>query len=128
MRGAGPAGARDLASAQGSAGPQRVTLTRGVRDRCRARQGRPRVMGQLVGDISAWAGNVSTSVAIVFVNKILMNATGYGFKYGARRVPWYYLRFERTPTLQILNAASSLCMPSEQAESCVATSRTLRAR
>lgn len=42
-------------------------------------------MGLLVGDVSAWAGNVSTSVAIVFVNKILMNATGYGFKYGARR-------------------------------------------
>lgn len=45
-------------------------------------------MGQLVGDVSAWAGNVSTSVAIVFVNKILMNVTGYGFKYGERACSW----------------------------------------
>lgn len=44
-------------------------------------------MGQLVGDISAWAGNVSTSVAIVFVNKMLMSTTGYGFKYGERTCP-----------------------------------------
>ena len=46
------------------------------------------VMRQLVGDVSAWAGNVATSVAIVFVNKILMNATGYGFKYGEQARSW----------------------------------------
>lgn len=45
-------------------------------------------MGLLAGDMAAWAGNVSTSVAIVFVNKILMNASGYGFKYGAHSRSW----------------------------------------
>jgi hypothetical protein len=33
-------------------------------------------------DLAAWAGNVSTSCMIIFVNKILMSTTGYGFKYG----------------------------------------------
>ncbi len=37
---------------------------------------------KLVMDMVAWAGNVSSSVMIIFINKILMNATGYGFKYG----------------------------------------------
>ena len=35
-------------------------------------------------DLLAWAGNVSTSVAIIFINKVLMNtSSGYGFRYGA---------------------------------------------
>ena len=38
---------------------------------------------QLIADGAAWFGNVSTSVAIIFVNKVLMNTTGYGFRYGA---------------------------------------------
>lgn len=33
-------------------------------------------------DVSAWAGNVSTSVLIIFINKVLMSKTGYGFRYG----------------------------------------------
>lgn len=33
-------------------------------------------------DAVAWGGNVSTSVAIIFINKILMSSTGYGFRYG----------------------------------------------
>ena len=34
-------------------------------------------------DVGAWAGNVSTSVLIVFVNKLLMQVgKGYGFRYG----------------------------------------------
>ena len=33
-------------------------------------------------DLLAWAGNVSSSVLIIFVNKVLMNTTGYGFQYG----------------------------------------------
>lgn len=33
-------------------------------------------------DLAAWAGNVSTSVLIVFVNKVLMSARGYGFHFG----------------------------------------------
>jgi hypothetical protein len=37
---------------------------------------------KVVMDMLAWAGNVSSSVLIIFVNKILMNKTGYGFKYG----------------------------------------------
>ena len=36
----------------------------------------------LVMDLLAWAGNVSSSVLIIFVNKVLMNTTGYGFQYG----------------------------------------------
>ena len=39
---------------------------------------------QLLADSFAWFGNVSTSVAIIFVNKVLMNVSGYGFRYGAR--------------------------------------------
>lgn len=31
------------------------------------------VRTKLLADAAAWAGNVSTSVAIVFVNKLLMN-------------------------------------------------------
>ena len=38
---------------------------------------------EMAGVLAVWAGNVSTSVAIVFINKLLMNADGYGFKYGA---------------------------------------------
>ena len=37
---------------------------------------------KLVMDLLAWAGNVSSSVLIIFVNKVLMNKTGYGFQYG----------------------------------------------
>ena len=39
---------------------------------------------QLMTDSLAWLGNVSTSVAIIFVNKVLMNVSGFGFRYGAR--------------------------------------------
>ena len=39
---------------------------------------------QLMADSLAWFGNVSTSVAIIFVNKVLMNVSGFGFRYGAR--------------------------------------------
>ena len=38
---------------------------------------------KLVLDGVAWLGNVSTSVAIIFINKVLMAKTGYGFVYGA---------------------------------------------
>ena len=37
---------------------------------------------KILMDVSAWAGNVSTSVLIIFINKILMSRTGYGFQYG----------------------------------------------
>lgn len=37
---------------------------------------------KLVVDGIAWLGNVSTSVAIIFINKVLMARTGYGFVYG----------------------------------------------
>ena len=37
---------------------------------------------KLVLDGVAWLGNVSTSVAIIFINKVLMARTGYGFVYG----------------------------------------------
>lgn len=35
--------------------------------------------GKIFGDVAAWAGNVSTSVAIVFVNKLLMQTFGCHF-------------------------------------------------
>ncbi len=44
---------------------------------------------KLVLDMLAWAGNVSSSVLIIFVNKILMNTTGYGFRYGRWPVEVY---------------------------------------
>ena len=34
---------------------------------------------KLVADLSAWAGNVSTSVFIVFINKLLMKNYSYHF-------------------------------------------------
>ena len=40
---------------------------------------------KLLADGTAWFGNVSSSVAIIFVNKILMSRTGYGFRYGEAR-------------------------------------------
>ena len=46
---------------------------------------------KLVLDLVAWAGNVSSSVLIIFVNKILMNTTGYGFQYGTHPVPFCIL-------------------------------------
>ena len=48
---------------------------------------------RLVMDLLAWAGNVSSSVLIIFVNKVLMNTTGYGFQYGEPlAVPLYISR------------------------------------
>lgn len=37
---------------------------------------------KLIADFTAWAGNVSSSVGIIFINKVLMSTTGYGFRYG----------------------------------------------
>lgn len=34
---------------------------------------------KLLSDMGAWAGNVTTSVFIVFVNKLLMQKFGYHF-------------------------------------------------
>jgi len=35
-----------------------------------------------VADAAAWAGNISSSVLIIFVNKYLMGRKGYDFHYG----------------------------------------------
>ena len=43
---------------------------------------RQRSEHKLFLDGVAWLGNVSSSVFIIFVNKILMSTTGYGFRYG----------------------------------------------
>ena len=40
------------------------------------------MQGNVAKDVAAWAANVSTSVLIVFVNKVLMDSKGYGFHYG----------------------------------------------
>lgn len=42
-------------------------------------------------DVSAWAGNVSTSVLIIFINKILMSRTGYGFRYATTLCAFHYI-------------------------------------
>lgn len=42
------------------------------------------VDAQNLADLTAWFGNVSTSVLIVFVNKLVMKVGGgYGFHFGA---------------------------------------------
>ena len=38
---------------------------------------------QLALSAFAWIFNVSTSVTIVFINKVLMGSTGYAFNFGA---------------------------------------------
>ncbi|KAK9918349.1 hypothetical protein WJX75_003397 [Coccomyxa subellipsoidea] len=46
---------------------------------------------KLVMDMVAWAGNVSSSVLIIFVNKVLMNRTGYGFQYATTLCALHYM-------------------------------------
>ena len=46
-------------------------------------------------DIAAWFGNVSSSVLIIFVNKVLMSRTGYGFRYGIP-LGWQHILNELT--------------------------------
>ena len=58
---------------------------------------------RLVMDLLAWAGNVSSSVLIIFVNKVLMNTTGYGFQYGELLALHLYIaRCSAPPFLQFL--------------------------
>lgn len=42
----------------------------------------PRLSRKAVADAAAWAGNISSSVLIIFVNKYLMGRKGYDFHYG----------------------------------------------
>ena len=46
----------------------------------------PRFSRKAVADAAAWAGNISSSVLIIFVNKYLMGRKGYDFHYGERSV------------------------------------------
>ncbi|KAK9863495.1 hypothetical protein WJX84_012193 [Apatococcus fuscideae] len=46
---------------------------------------------KLVVDGVAWLGNVSTSVAIIFINKVLMARSGYGFVYATTLCALHYL-------------------------------------
>lgn len=46
---------------------------------------------QLFMNIFAWFSNVSTSVLIVFVNKLLMKATGYGFHFATTLTALHFL-------------------------------------
>ena len=57
----------------------------------------PRFSRKAVADAAAWAGNISSSVLIIFVNKYLMGRKGYDFHYGEWKVsfvllhlPWDY--------------------------------------
>ena len=59
-------------------------------------------------DVGAWAGNVCTSVLIIFINKILMSGKGYNFQYGASHSR--FNRLERATSIQPqLPAATTLC-------------------
>ena len=40
-----------------------------------------------IADAAAWTSNVSSAVLIIFVNKVLMSTTGFGFRFGAP--PWH---------------------------------------
>ena len=42
-------------------------------------------------DVAAWFSNVSTSVLIVFVNKLLMKSTGYGFHFATTLTALHFL-------------------------------------
>lgn len=46
---------------------------------------------QLLMNVFAWFSNVSTSVLIVFVNKMLMKATGYGFHFATTLTALHFL-------------------------------------
>ena len=63
---------------------------------------RQRPEQKLLLDGVAWLGNVSSSVFIIFVNKILMSTTGYGFRYGealGANFPWLCCLGEATEAL-----------------------------
>ena len=49
------------------------------------------VMGLSVADLGAWFTNVATSVAIIFVNKLLMGSKGYGFNFAVTLSGLHYL-------------------------------------
>lgn len=49
------------------------------------------IKNKMLGDVLSWAGNVSTSVLIVFVNKIVMKTTGYGFHYATTLTAFHFL-------------------------------------
>lgn len=45
-------------------------------------------------NVFAWLFNVSTSICIVFVNKILMGSNGYMFNFGASQAHWLVMRID----------------------------------
>eukprot|EP00887_Chlorella_sp_A99_P001053 scaffold14.g1053.t1 len=57
-------------------------------------------------DVLAWFSNVSTSVLIVFVNKLLMKATGYGFHFATTLTALHFL----TCTLAIWAVQAAGCL------------------
>ena len=48
-------------------------------------------MALSAGDIGAWFANVTTSVMIIFVNKLLMGKSGYGFNFAVTLSGLHYL-------------------------------------
>mmetsp|Transcript_17326 Transcript_17326/g.51879 ORF Transcript_17326/g.51879 Transcript_17326/m.51879 type:complete len:373 (-) Transcript_17326:506-1624(-) len=54
-------------------------------------EGKAADRGKLIADFTAWAGNVSSSVGIIFINKVLMSTTGYGFRYATTLCALHYL-------------------------------------
>ncbi|CAK0784935.1 hypothetical protein CVIRNUC_008140 [Coccomyxa viridis] len=67
---------------------------------------------RLVMDLLAWAGNVSSSVLIIFVNKILMNTTGYGFQYATTLCALHYMACSVSIwTTQALGGVKKVTLP-----------------
>jgi hypothetical protein len=52
---------------------------------------------KMIADGGVWAFNSSSAVGIIFINKILMSSSGYGFQFGGALHPdvWLEQRFDR---------------------------------
>ncbi len=70
---------------------------------------------KLVMDTAAWFGNVSTSVLIIFINKVLMSRTGYGFRYGQSCAAAVLQTIHVPGPVSTNSPAYSCCIPSSGA-------------
>ena len=63
-------------------------------------------------DVIAWFGNVSSSVLLIYSNKVLMSGSvGYGFRFGKalRALAYFKERGESLISLSVTVAATTLC-------------------
>ena len=68
-------------------------------------------------DVAAWFGNVSSSVLLIYSNKILMSsAIGYGFRFGVFRLSYescelVFIRAQTSSEHVAFRSYDSLCSP-----------------